>query len=210
MDIPLQAQVECTDGVCGSSEYVLIHPDFAQVTHLVVKETEAPKTEYIVPFELVSPTEDGKIHLHCSKAELEKMKPFIRTRFVEVSVPDHSSMGPYVMGTYSYVPTLEPEMKTVIEKVEDQQIPTGEMTVQRGTHVEARDGYLGKVDELMVNSKNDQITHLVMRVGHLWAKKEVVVPISTIEETRGDSLLLNIDKRDIESLPAVKPHKDES
>lgn len=209
MDIPLQAQVECTDGVCGISEYVLINPDLGQVTHLVVKETEASKTEYIVPFDLVSPTEDGQIHLHCSKSKLEKMEPFIRTRFVEVSVPDHLSMGPYIMGNYSYVPAVEPEMKSVIEKVEDQQIPPGEMAIQRETRVEARDGYLGKVDELMVNSKNDQITHLVMRVGHLWAKKEVVIPIATISETRGDSLLLNIDKRDIESLPTVKPHKDE-
>ena len=52
MEIPLNAQVECTDGVCGHSEYVLINPVIDQVTHLVVKEDAVPNTEYIVPVEV--------------------------------------------------------------------------------------------------------------------------------------------------------------
>ena len=51
MEIPLQAQVECTDGVCGRSVYVLINPLVEQVTHLVVKDDSFPNTEYIVPVE---------------------------------------------------------------------------------------------------------------------------------------------------------------
>ncbi len=38
MEIPLNAQVECTDGVCGHSACVLINPVTDQVTHLVVQE----------------------------------------------------------------------------------------------------------------------------------------------------------------------------
>jgi hypothetical protein len=38
MEIPLNAQVECTDGICGRSAYVLIDPVFDQVTYLVVRE----------------------------------------------------------------------------------------------------------------------------------------------------------------------------
>ncbi len=38
MEIPLQAQVECRDGVFGRSEYVLINPIVEKVTHLVVRE----------------------------------------------------------------------------------------------------------------------------------------------------------------------------
>ncbi len=52
MDIPLQAQVECTDGVCGRSVYVLINPVIDKVTHLVVKE-DASNIEYIVPVDSV-------------------------------------------------------------------------------------------------------------------------------------------------------------
>ena len=63
MEIPVQAQVECADGVCGRSVYVLINPVIEQVTHLVVKETSAPHTEVIVPVDLVSATIAGTIQL---------------------------------------------------------------------------------------------------------------------------------------------------
>ena len=52
MEIPLQAQVECTDGVCGRSAFVLIDPVADQVTHVVVKEDSSPNKEYIVPIDL--------------------------------------------------------------------------------------------------------------------------------------------------------------
>ena len=38
MEIPLDAQVECTDGVCGRSVFVLVNPVIEKVTDLVVKE----------------------------------------------------------------------------------------------------------------------------------------------------------------------------
>ena len=88
MEIPLNAQVECTDGVCGRSVYVLINPVIDQVTHLVVKEDSSPNTEYIVPVDFVSETIVDTIRLRCSKAELEKMDPFIKTTFIEEKVPD--------------------------------------------------------------------------------------------------------------------------
>ena len=45
MEIPLQAKVECTDGVFGTSAYVLLNPVTDKVTHLVVKEEVSPNTE---------------------------------------------------------------------------------------------------------------------------------------------------------------------
>jgi hypothetical protein len=88
MEIPLQAQVECTDGVCGRSVYVLINPVIDQVTHLVVRKDSSPNTEYIVPVDVVSETIAGTIQLRCSKAELEKMDPFVQTEFVREKMSD--------------------------------------------------------------------------------------------------------------------------
>jgi hypothetical protein len=53
MEIPLNAQGECSDGVFGRSAFVLINPGIDQVTHLVVKEDSSPNTEYIVPIGLL-------------------------------------------------------------------------------------------------------------------------------------------------------------
>ena len=203
MEIPLQAQVECTDGVCGRSVYVLINPVVEKVTHLVVRE-DSSNTEYIVPVDVVSETIADIIQLRCSKAELKKMEPFIKTTFVEEQVPpmypDYGGEYGYGMGTYYYWPYASYE-RTVQVPVEHQQIPPGELAVRRGTRVEATDGYVGRVDEFVVNPENSHITHLVMREGHLWGQKDVIIPLSAMGDTREDTVLLKLDKHQIESLP---------
>ena len=202
MEIPLNAQVECTDGMCGRSVDVLVNPVIDQVTHLVVREDTSPKTEYIVPVDFVTETITGTIRLRCNKAELEKMDPFIKTMFIEEIVPvrnlDYGGMNG--MGSLYYWPYVTPK-KTVFEAEESQQVPPGELAVRRGTRVEATDGFVGKVDEFVINPENGHITHLVMREGHLWGKKDVTIPLSAMGELREDTIFLKLDKHQIETLP---------
>jgi sporulation protein YlmC with PRC-barrel domain len=213
LQIPLNARVEYSDGVAwhsmGNSEYVLINPVIDQVTHFVVKEDTSPNTEYIVPVDLVTETSADTIRLHCNKSEIEKLKPFIKTTFIEENVP-YSNLsfmgGGYGIGSFAYLPFVTPET-TVQVPVEHLQIPPGELAVQRGTRVEATDGYVGKVDEFVVNSENGHITHLVMREGHLWGKKEVIIPLSAMGDTHDDTVFLKIDKKHIESLPTFPLHR---
>ena len=214
MEIPLNAQVECKDGVCGHSVYVLINPVNEQVTHLVVREDVSPNTEYVVPVNFVGETTADKIQLHCSKAELEKMDPFIKTTVIEVKEPDASyaygvpdrnyayGNGTDGNGPFYYLPFVIPQV-TMQKTEEHQQIPLGELAVQRGTRVEATDGYVGKVDEFMVNPENCQITHLVMREGHLWGKKDVTIPLSAMGDTHEDTVFLKLTKAQMEALPTV-------
>ncbi len=127
MEIPLQASVECTDGVCSRSSYVLIDPIVEQVMFLVVRETSSPHTEYIVPIDLMTATIADTIQLRCSKAELEKMDLFIKTKFIEEKVPNNNfvyGMGKNGMGSYYYLPYVSAE-RTIYEAVEHQQIPLG-------------------------------------------------------------------------------------
>jgi hypothetical protein len=210
MEIPLQAQVDCTDGVCGRSVSVLINPVNEQVTHLVVREDPSPNTEYIVPVDFVIETIADTIQLRCSKAELEKMDTFIKTTVIEKKVPVTDLVyhgGSYGWGSQQYyMPYVTPE-RTVKVSEEHMQIPPGELAVQRGTRVEATDGYVGKVDEFMVNPENGHITHLVMREGHLWGKKDVIIPLSAMGEPRDDTVFLKLDKHQIEALPTFPVHR---
>ena len=202
MEIPLNAQVECTDGVCGRSVFVLFNPVAGEVAHLVVREVTNSHKERIVPVELVAETIADTIQLRCSKAELEKMDPFIVTRYIKDKVPasNYAYSGGGLYGTTYYLPYNTPGI-TVSNPVEYQQIPPGELAVYRGTRVEATDGYVGHVDEFVVNPENCHITHLVMREGHLWGQKDVIVPVSAMGETHGDTVYLKLDKHQIESLP---------
>ena len=107
----------------------------------------------------------------------------------------------YGMGSYYYLPYDTPDV-TIYASVEYQQIPPGELAVSRGTRVEATDGYIGKVDEFVVNPETSHITHMVMREGHLWGQKDVIIPLSAMGENRDDTVFLKLDKHQVESLPA--------
>ena len=110
------------------------------------------------------------------------------------------------MGSYFYRPYVTREI-TVEVPVEHRQIPVGELAIQRGTRVEATDGYVGKVDEFVVDPLNSHITHLVMREGHLWGKKDVIIPLSALGKTQDDTVFLKLDKHQIEALPEFPLHR---
>jgi len=82
MEIPLQAQIECQDGIFGQAVYMLINPIVDQVTHLVVRATSS-NTEYLIPIGLMSGSAANTIRLHCNKTELEKMDLFTQMEFIE-------------------------------------------------------------------------------------------------------------------------------
>ena len=163
--------------------------------------------EYIVPVDVVSATIADTIQLRCSKTDLEKMIPFVQTEFIEEKVLDYAGYqgGKYRMGAY-YMPYVTSEIRVPVS-VEHKQIPPGELAVHRGTRIEATDGYVGKVDEFVVNQENGHITELVMREGHLWGQKDVIIPLSAMKDNRDDTVFLNINKHQIEALPTFAVHR---
>jgi hypothetical protein len=195
MDIPINAEVHCVDGFGGHSTYVVLNPITGKMTHLVVKEHNLPYIEFLVPVERVTESTPHTIHLDCTRAELSKMDPFIKTEFVQSEIP-RLTMDPYMMWPY-YIP------ETRVHTLEHEQIPPGEMAVHRGAHVEATDGHVGRVDGFLVDPKNAHITHLVLREGHLWGHKDVTIPVSQIDRLEEDTVYLELDKASIEALPTI-------
>ena len=198
MDIPVNAEVACVDGVCGQSTYVIINPITRQVTHLVVKENRMPHTERLVPVDLVGDTTHNLIRLRCTTDELAKIEPFTETEYVQERIPD---VG-YLADTYLVWPYHIPEINTAIP-ITHQRIPHGELAVRRGARVEATDGSLGWVDEFLVDPVDTHITHLVLREGHLWGQKDVTIPVSQIDRIEEDTVYLKLDKHSVEALPAI-------
>ena len=55
----------------------------------------------------------------------------------------------------------------------------------------------------MVDEDGGYITHLLMRTGHLWGKRDVAIPVSAIDTVTAEEVILNIDNEAVEALPAV-------
>ncbi len=218
MEIPLDVDVQCTDENCGKSMYVIVNPITDKVTHIVVKEGLTSGSERLVPVDYVIDSNADLIKLRCSKSELENMEPFVQKTYIREEAPERIYEAGFPQGSYTYgigayytLPYVTPEYvgpdNTVYQQVKEEQVPKDELAVQRGARVQATDGTVGHVDEFVVDPENSHITHMVMREGHLWGKKEVIIPFSAIEDSVEDTVYLKLNKKQVEALPTFPLHR---
>jgi sporulation protein YlmC with PRC-barrel domain len=197
-DIPINAKVQCSDSACGKSTNVLINPVTHEVTHVVVQDKSLPdNSTRMVPFDKVASATQNQITLSCTRDEVAHMQPFAVTRFIQEtgSGQAYSSGGAY---TSQYVIN-----DTGYDSFQVENIPQGELSVYCGMHVEASDGKIGKLDELVLDPKSGDITHLQMREGHLWGVKDVAIPVSAVDFVDEDTVYLKLEKSAVKALPAV-------
>ena len=198
MDIPINVEVLCAGKECGRSTSLIINPVNERVTHLVVTEKVFPNIERLVPVDKILTSSPNSIQLRCTPSDLSDMETFEETDFIEAGQMEASLPfdEPYEVWPYAMYETLPMAL-------EHEHIPAGEVVIRRGTPVEATDGAVGKVDEFLVDPENDNISHLVLREGHLWGKKDVTIPVSEINKITDEAVYLKLDKNTIETLPTV-------
>jgi len=203
MNIPINAKVECTDGDCGKTTNVIVNPVNHTVTHVAIEDKSLPDNPTrLVPVASVAKVADDRITLSCSRAEITKLGPFVVADFIQES----PSGGAYSSGDGYYAQYVVDD--TAYDEVDEQLMPEGELGVYGGMHVEASDGRVGKLDELVLDPKSGAITGLVMRKGHLWGAREVTVPVDQIDFVDGESVYLKLDKSAVGTLPAMKLRRD--
>ena len=197
MDIPLDVDVHCTDGRCGRSTYIILNPATEQITHLVVKEREAPHEERSIPVRWIANSTPDLILLDRTKAEFAERAPFLQTDYVQTDIPQYAT-DPKLTLLWPYT---VPVKRIVDDKVK--RVPPGELAVRRGARVRATDGRVGRVDEFIVGPKSGNITHLVLREQSLLGQKEVSIPLANIERIEEDTVFLTLDKKSVRALPAI-------
>jgi sporulation protein YlmC with PRC-barrel domain len=198
-DITLNAKVQCSDAACGQATNVIVNPVTFEVTHIVVQDKSLPgNATRLVPIGNVASTTQTQITLSCSISDVVRMQPFITTRFIQ-----HSGSGQaYSSGEAYHSQYVFND--TGYDSAQVECVPHGELPVFTGMQVEASDGKIGKLDELVLDKDSGDITHLQMREGHLWGKKDVAIPVSAVDLCDGETIYLKIDKKAVKALPAVK------
>ena len=197
-NIPIHAKVVCTDGERGKSTHVILNPVNHKVTHIAIEDKHLPDNPTrLVPAGKVTEVNQQHIQLNCTKEEVANMSPFIVTNFIQES----ASGLAYQSGTaYNSRYVIN---DTAYDTVQVENIPADELALHSGMQVEANDGKLGKLDELVLDPKSGEITHLLMREGYLWGKKDVAIPASSVDYSDGKCIYLNIDSATVKALPAV-------
>ena len=192
MDIHLGAHVEGSDGKLGRLENVILNPKTGRVTYLVVRGNDIQNTERLVPENLVKDATHDRVLLSLDREKFEKMKKFIQEEYIPSNI---------TLFMAEQVGWNVGEPAAVF--VEHEAVPAGGLAVHRGAKVFATDGNAGKVDDFLVEKKTGRITHLIMREGHLWGKRDISIPVNKVDRFEEKNIYLKIDRNAVEALPVI-------
>jgi sporulation protein YlmC with PRC-barrel domain len=200
MEIPINAEVSCADGVCGDTTCVIVDPIGEQITHVVVQENRGDYAEHLVPIAEVTEATPRGVRLRCTQAELAALPNFVERRFKREPLPfigyptEHYMVWPYVLpdGNGMMLTTIRHEL-----------IPANELALHRGSWVMATDGHVGEVDEFIIDPADKHITHLILRKGHFWGHTDVSIPVDQIDRIEADTIYLKLDKHTIGQLTPI-------
>lgn len=208
MNISVHAIVHCTDGDFGHITCLVINPINKKITHFVVSEPSLLGTQHIVPVSFITATTDNSITVNCDRATLSKQPDFIEYEY-EPGDADGSYYLPVMLTAYSDMSVPGPGYIPL----EHEQIPIGELVIRRGMDVAAvtknkegkKTGHvpIGNVDSLVADPVTGNITHLTLREGHLWGKRDVTIPVSAIAKITPIEVQLKLTKDEVETLPSV-------
>jgi sporulation protein YlmC with PRC-barrel domain len=202
IDLPINAKVHCLNGVAGRSTYIIGNPIKRQITYLVVKSYWPPFPEILVPVNKVGETMDNRIQLKCTVDDFSKMEPFEYEEYI------HTETSGYLFASH-----VVPGVAYVSDDVDNyvpmkrKNISQDEIALRRGARVEATNGYVGQVDELLIDSTNMQVTHLVLLERHIFQKREITIPVSQIDHVFEDTVYLKLDRQSMEALPTTPRHR---
>jgi hypothetical protein len=195
--VPIHADVYCSDGLCGHSVLAVVNPATRTVTHVVVMDKGFLGDDHLVPLDQVVETTAERIQLSCATSDLRTMRTFLRGEHVPGEVP---FIG-YEPGEYSFWPTALPEGGMLL--TDHDHLPQGDLAIRPGAAVIAADGPVGRVDEFIVDPADGRIMHLVLRQGHLWGQRTISIPATQMEHMDEEAVTLKLTKAEIAALPAI-------
>ena len=200
------ADANCTDGICGEVNRVVVDPISRTVTHLVVEPKLRVGLGRLVPLDLVEAT-TGEIRVRCTLADFDKLELAEETQFL-LGSSGYTGYGagqalswPYYGLGMDRARSMGMAVGNATEPVTYDTIPLGEVTVRRGEQVHAIDGDIGRVQGLVIDPDR-HVTHVLLQEGHLWGRKQVAIPIGAVI-TVDDGIRLSLTKQEVQDLPPV-------
>jgi sporulation protein YlmC with PRC-barrel domain len=208
----LGARASCSDGFCGEVRRTILDPVALTVTHLVIEPKHRGALGRLVPVELADAT-SGEIRLRCTLAEFDRLDPAEETDVAEAAgygggygsaaaVQGYGNVGGMGVGGSVSGMGIGMGLGHRTPLVVTHSVPLGEAEVSRHEHVHALDGEIGQVEGFVVDPADHRVTHVLLREGHIWGRKEVAIPISAIVAV-DEGIRLNITKEQVGNLPPL-------
>jgi sporulation protein YlmC with PRC-barrel domain len=209
-EFTLGIRASCSDGFCGVVSRTILDTDARTVTHLVIGPRRGAGGR-LVPVDLVEATGD-EIRLGCTLGEFGRLDPAEEAELTDggygggygqaEAVQGYGDVGGMGMGGsvsgMGIGMGLGHRTPLVVEHV----VPLGETEVGRHESVHAVDGPIGQVEGFVMDPANHKVTHVLLKEGHLWGRKQVAIPVSAVASVDA-GIRLNLTKKQVEDLPPL-------
>lgn len=205
----LGTDVRCTDGQCGQVTSLVVELAADAVTHLLVQPKHRQGPARLVPLSLVEAANDV-IRLGCAMAEYEQLDSLDETYVApgvggrEFYQREPVISWPYYAGGAGLFDVPSDAIAGVPQTVTVDTVPEhlpGEEEVPRGEHVHATDGDIGQVEGVAVDPGTGRVTAVLLREGHLWGRRAVLIPRAAVAEVDADGFHLAISRQQVQDLP---------
>lgn len=193
INLPLAAPVYAGTTLVGHVEHVIVDPSHGRATWLVVRETALPNTLRLVAEKFVTAKTEEGVHLSCDATKVAEMREYVITDYYPPSFFLHLAADEKCK-----LP-LAPSSWTV----ERPATPQGSIALTGHEAVWATDGKVGKLDGVHVEAHTGRVVELLLRQGHLWGAREVVIPAGLVAAYEDGLVRLTVDTAAIGALPSV-------
>jgi sporulation protein YlmC with PRC-barrel domain len=169
------------------------------VTHFVVKVKE-DGSRRVVPIDLIVDTEPTALTIRLMSTDMTQLPIFKGMRYVKLTDSSLKDAIRYPAEDTVLHPYSTPAAGTLAEDG----IPAETLAIYKGTKVHTVDGYVGRVEELLVSPVDSHVTHLILHKDNFMARDEIVtIPLSYIDRVVDELVYLNITKARLDELPAT-------
>jgi sporulation protein YlmC with PRC-barrel domain len=206
-------EVTCDDGQCGKLVRVIVNPVARTITHLVVAPHQSSEDARLVPVTLVdSSAPADTIKLDCDHTGFEALEPAQTEDYLPGAQDDlgYGADQTLRLPYFPYGGAAGPGPGGLIAPVASEprivsydRVPVGEVQIRRHQSVHATDGDIGRVQGLLVDPRDEHVTHVLLEEGHLWGKKTVAIPIGAVTDVK-DGIHLDLTKDDVRDLPELE------
>ena len=192
--IALNANVYCRNEPCGKVVSAIINPARKTLTHLVVRGTrQRPHTERLVSLKLLDRCQGNIIYLSCSITAFNRLPAFEKEEEIPFNTLDSVMMVEDWFETD--VPLWPLPIKTTYRN-----LPAQSQELQPRTAIQATNGRVGTLSQVIIASGDNRITHLIMQCGYLWKQHQVTIPIEQVHALGVHSIRLNLNKQGVAAL----------
>jgi hypothetical protein len=198
---------QSTEGPCGAIVGVYLHPTW-RITHIVVHGRHEHGLERLVPMVLVTSI-DRRVELSCTTEQ------FDRLGFSDEGLPggDVGSSSAYGADQMTPLPLIDDKRVSIspsysedvasfAQALGNANVPRGQVQLRSGVRIDALDGHLGSLRGLEIDFPNATVVGLVVDGGHFYIRREISVPVATIEMT-GNEIRVNALKHSFEHLGPI-------